>query len=165
MTKNCHNDYKMKFSVDDEYPDLTKHNNHMAKVQTLLWHGLNMDTLLPHTWAQMLFRFNETWFRVLWRGMSQKCCDYFFRDLLDFTVKTGESHGWPACVICCRCWARRSTASWEASPPPVASPWMMSSRPVSTTLVRSKGKQAPRDMNNCSTTCNQIRPVIRLLTL
>lgn len=51
MTKNCHNDYKMKFSVDDEFPDLTKHNNHMAKVQILLWHGLNMDTLLPHTWA------------------------------------------------------------------------------------------------------------------
>lgn len=33
MAKNCHNDYKMKFSVDDEYPDLSLHNNHMAKVQ------------------------------------------------------------------------------------------------------------------------------------
>lgn len=31
--KNCHNDYKMKFSVDEEFPDLSKHNNHMAKVQ------------------------------------------------------------------------------------------------------------------------------------
>lgn len=36
MAKNCHNDYKMKFSLDDEYPDLSKHNNHMAKVQILL---------------------------------------------------------------------------------------------------------------------------------
>lgn len=32
MAKNCHNDYKMKFSVDEEYPDLSQHNNHMAKV-------------------------------------------------------------------------------------------------------------------------------------
>ena len=34
MAKNCHNDYKMKFSLDDEFPDLSKHNNHMAKVLT-----------------------------------------------------------------------------------------------------------------------------------
>ena len=34
MTKNCHNDYKMKFSVDEEFPDLSLHNNHMAKVLT-----------------------------------------------------------------------------------------------------------------------------------
>lgn len=33
MTKNCHNDYKMKFSVDEEFPDLSQHNNHMAKVK------------------------------------------------------------------------------------------------------------------------------------
>ncbi|MEQ2185085.1 hypothetical protein GOODEAATRI_014641 [Goodea atripinnis] len=32
--KNCHNDYKMKFSVDEEFPDLSQHNNHMAKVLT-----------------------------------------------------------------------------------------------------------------------------------
>ncbi|PWA25545.1 hypothetical protein CCH79_00019883, partial [Gambusia affinis] len=32
--KNCHNDYKMKFSVDEEFPDLSLHNNHMAKVLT-----------------------------------------------------------------------------------------------------------------------------------
>uniref|UniRef100_A0A3Q2D1K7 creatine kinase n=1 Tax=Cyprinodon variegatus TaxID=28743 RepID=A0A3Q2D1K7_CYPVA len=32
--KNCHNDYKMKFSVDEEFPDLSKHNNHMAKILT-----------------------------------------------------------------------------------------------------------------------------------
>lgn len=36
MAKNCHNDYKMKFSLDDEFPDLSLHNNHMAKVQILL---------------------------------------------------------------------------------------------------------------------------------
>lgn len=34
MTKNCHNDYKMKFSLEDEYPDLSLHNNHMAKALT-----------------------------------------------------------------------------------------------------------------------------------
>lgn len=39
-------------------------------------------------------------------------------------------------VICCRCWPRRSMVSWGASPPPAASLWMMSSRLVSTTLVR-----------------------------
>ena len=32
MAKNCHNDYKMKFSGDEEFPDLSLHNNHMAKV-------------------------------------------------------------------------------------------------------------------------------------
>jgi len=31
---NTHNNFKLNFSVDDEYPDLTKHNNHMAKVLT-----------------------------------------------------------------------------------------------------------------------------------
>lgn len=34
MTKNCHNDYKMKFPMDEEYPDLSLHNNHMSKVLT-----------------------------------------------------------------------------------------------------------------------------------
>ena len=33
MAKNCHNDYKMKFSGDEEFPDLSLHNNHMAKVR------------------------------------------------------------------------------------------------------------------------------------
>jgi len=32
---NSHNLLKMKYSVDDEYPDLSVHNNHMAKVLTL----------------------------------------------------------------------------------------------------------------------------------
>ncbi|NXJ08639.1 KCRB kinase, partial [Odontophorus gujanensis] len=32
---NSHNLLKMKFSADDEFPDLSTHNNHMAKVLTL----------------------------------------------------------------------------------------------------------------------------------
>uniref|UniRef100_A0ACB8G700 Uncharacterized protein n=1 Tax=Sphaerodactylus townsendi TaxID=933632 RepID=A0ACB8G700_9SAUR len=32
---NSHNLLKMKFSAEDEYPDLSTHNNHMAKVLTL----------------------------------------------------------------------------------------------------------------------------------
>ncbi|CAF88141.1 unnamed protein product, partial [Tetraodon nigroviridis] len=31
---NTHNQLKMKFSSEQEYPDLSKHNNHMAKVLT-----------------------------------------------------------------------------------------------------------------------------------
>lgn len=31
---NTHNQLKMKYSAEAEYPDLTKHNNHMAKVLT-----------------------------------------------------------------------------------------------------------------------------------
>lgn len=31
MAKNCHNDYLMKFSTDEQYPDLSQHNNHMSK--------------------------------------------------------------------------------------------------------------------------------------
>uniref|UniRef100_W5NBZ6 creatine kinase n=1 Tax=Lepisosteus oculatus TaxID=7918 RepID=W5NBZ6_LEPOC len=31
---NTHNNYKLNFSVDEEFPDLTKHNNHMAKALT-----------------------------------------------------------------------------------------------------------------------------------
>ncbi|KAF4104119.1 hypothetical protein G5714_015106 [Onychostoma macrolepis] len=34
MTKNCNNAYKLKFAVEEEYPDLSQHNNHMAKVLT-----------------------------------------------------------------------------------------------------------------------------------
>lgn len=34
MTKNCHNDHKMKFALEEEFPDLSQHNNHMAKVLT-----------------------------------------------------------------------------------------------------------------------------------
>lgn len=32
MTKNCNNDYKMKFPMEEEFPDLSQHNNHMSKV-------------------------------------------------------------------------------------------------------------------------------------
>uniref|UniRef100_A0A8C6ZAZ8 Creatine kinase M-type n=1 Tax=Nothoprocta perdicaria TaxID=30464 RepID=A0A8C6ZAZ8_NOTPE len=31
---NTHNKYKLKFSAEEEFPDLSKHNNHMAKVLT-----------------------------------------------------------------------------------------------------------------------------------
>lgn len=31
---NTHNNFKLNYSADEEYPDLTKHNNHMAKVLT-----------------------------------------------------------------------------------------------------------------------------------
>lgn len=31
---NTHNNFKLNFSAAEEYPDLTKHNNHMAKVLT-----------------------------------------------------------------------------------------------------------------------------------
>ncbi|NXP75354.1 KCRM kinase, partial [Ramphastos sulfuratus] len=31
---NTHNKYKLKFSAEEEFPDLAKHNNHMAKVLT-----------------------------------------------------------------------------------------------------------------------------------
>lgn len=31
---NTHNKYKLNFKPEEEYPDLTKHNNHMAKVLT-----------------------------------------------------------------------------------------------------------------------------------
>ncbi|KAK3527007.1 hypothetical protein QTP86_006387 [Hemibagrus guttatus] len=31
---NTHNNFKLNFSADDEFPDLTQHNNHMAKVLT-----------------------------------------------------------------------------------------------------------------------------------
>ncbi|XP_064833283.1 creatine kinase M-type-like [Oncorhynchus masou masou] len=34
MTANCNNNFKLNFKVEEEYPDLTKHNNHMAKVLT-----------------------------------------------------------------------------------------------------------------------------------
>lgn len=31
---NTHNAFKLNFSAEEEYPDLTKHNNHMAKALT-----------------------------------------------------------------------------------------------------------------------------------
>ncbi|XP_069602280.1 creatine kinase M-type [Ranitomeya imitator] len=32
---NTHNNFKLNYSVEEEFPDLTKHNNHMAKALTL----------------------------------------------------------------------------------------------------------------------------------
>lgn len=102
MTKNCHNDYKMKFSVDEEYPDLSQHNNHMAKVQ-------NRHQLWP-----FLLKTSHTW------DSFTKGCSF------------------------CRCWPRRSTASWGENPPPVVSHWTMWSRLVLTTLVKSSESSAYR---------------------
>ncbi|NWS79201.1 KCRM kinase, partial [Crotophaga sulcirostris] len=31
---STHNKWKLKFSAEEEFPDLAKHNNHMAKVLT-----------------------------------------------------------------------------------------------------------------------------------
>ncbi|KAF1444851.1 Creatine kinase M-type, partial [Spheniscus mendiculus] len=31
---NTHNKHKLKFSSEEEFPDLSQHNNHMAKVLT-----------------------------------------------------------------------------------------------------------------------------------
>ncbi|NXR41081.1 KCRM kinase, partial [Zosterops hypoxanthus] len=33
-SSNTHTKYKLKFSAEEEFPDLSKHNNHMAKVLT-----------------------------------------------------------------------------------------------------------------------------------
>ena len=48
---NTHNQLKMKFSSEQEYPDLSKHNNHMAKVQIGLsctcLHAQNIQTQVP----------------------------------------------------------------------------------------------------------------------
>lgn len=40
---NTHNNFKLNYSVDDEFPDLTKHNNHMAKVLTKEMYGKLRD--------------------------------------------------------------------------------------------------------------------------
>lgn len=32
---NTHNKFKLNYKPDEEYPDLSKHNNHMAKVLTI----------------------------------------------------------------------------------------------------------------------------------
>jgi len=44
---NTHNNFKLNFSVEDEYPDLTKHNNHMAKVLTKEMYGKLRDKQTP----------------------------------------------------------------------------------------------------------------------
>lgn len=52
MAKNCHNDYKMKFSVDEEFPDLSLHNNHMAKVQIL---ETQIFSLVAFEWSNRFY--------------------------------------------------------------------------------------------------------------
>uniref|UniRef100_A0A9J8CF06 creatine kinase n=1 Tax=Cyprinus carpio carpio TaxID=630221 RepID=A0A9J8CF06_CYPCA len=44
---NTHNNFKLNYSVDEEYPDLTKHNNHMAKVLTKEMYGKLRDKQTP----------------------------------------------------------------------------------------------------------------------
>ncbi|CAM9499184.1 creatine kinase M-type-like [Lampetra fluviatilis] len=44
---NTHNTLKMKFSVEDEYPDLSAHNNHMAKVLTKEIYGKLRERQTP----------------------------------------------------------------------------------------------------------------------
>lgn len=44
---NTHNNFKLNYSVEDEYPDLTKHNNHMAKVLTKEMYAKLRDKQTP----------------------------------------------------------------------------------------------------------------------
>ncbi|XP_040189156.1 creatine kinase B-type [Rana temporaria] len=45
---NSHNTLKMKYSVDDEFPDLSSHNNHMAKVLTRDLYAKLRDKATPN---------------------------------------------------------------------------------------------------------------------
>uniref|UniRef100_A0A8C5BVT3 creatine kinase n=9 Tax=Gadidae TaxID=8045 RepID=A0A8C5BVT3_GADMO len=44
---NTHNNFKLNFKVEDEFPDLSKHNNHMAKVLTKEIYGKLRDKQTP----------------------------------------------------------------------------------------------------------------------
>lgn len=44
---NTHNNFKLKYSVEDEFPDLSKHNNHMAKVLTKEMYAKLRDKQTP----------------------------------------------------------------------------------------------------------------------
>lgn len=44
---NTHNNFKLNYKVEEEYPDLTKHNNHMAKVLTMEMYGKLRDKQTP----------------------------------------------------------------------------------------------------------------------
>lgn len=44
---NTHNNFKLNFKPDEEYPDLTKHNNHMAKVLTKQMYAKLRDKQTP----------------------------------------------------------------------------------------------------------------------
>ena len=40
---NTHNNFKLNYKVEEEFPDLSKHNNHMAKVLTKDMYGKLRD--------------------------------------------------------------------------------------------------------------------------
>lgn len=44
---NSHNKLKLKYGVDDEFPDLSSHNNHMAKVLTKELYAKLRDKATP----------------------------------------------------------------------------------------------------------------------
>ncbi|KAF3841414.1 hypothetical protein F7725_007275 [Dissostichus mawsoni] len=44
---NTHNNFKLNYKVEDEFPDLSKHNNHMAKVLTKELYGKIRDRQTP----------------------------------------------------------------------------------------------------------------------
>lgn len=44
---NTHNNFKLNYKVEEEYPDLSKHNNHMAKVLTKEIYGKLRDKQTP----------------------------------------------------------------------------------------------------------------------
>lgn len=44
---NTHNNFKLNYKVEEEYPDLSKHNNHMAKVLTKELYGKLRDKQTP----------------------------------------------------------------------------------------------------------------------
>lgn len=44
---NTHNNFKLNYKVEEEFPDLSKHNNHMAKVLTKEIYGKLRDKQTP----------------------------------------------------------------------------------------------------------------------
>lgn len=44
---NTHNNFKLNYTVEDEYPDLSKHNNHMAQELTKEIYGKLRDKQTP----------------------------------------------------------------------------------------------------------------------
>lgn len=44
---NTHNNFKLNYKVEEEFPDLSKHNNHMAKVLTKELYGKLRDKQTP----------------------------------------------------------------------------------------------------------------------
>lgn len=44
---NTHNNFKLNYSVEEEFPDLSKHNNHMAKILTKELYGKMRDKQTP----------------------------------------------------------------------------------------------------------------------